>query len=524
MMIFGSGHGAVWRICLTLLVAAQIGVAVAEQGEAQQPPYRCGRRCEKIKSKIAIIIKQMNYVNAELQDILEYIDGSVPDISLPAQPPTTGDPVSPPKDTPSPSPSVPSYIQPSSPAMSEYSSSGYRAVAYYTNWGIYGRGYTPDKIPAENLTHILYAFADNEQDGTVKLTDTWSDVEKHWDGDSWNDVGSNIYGNLKQLNLLKQRNRNLKVLLSIGGWTYTNTNKHLDAPSSTPEGRKKFADTCVRLIKDLGFDGIDLDWEYPQDTQQGENMLLLLQATRKAMDDYATHLVESHQQTTRPHFLLTIASSAGKENYQNYPLSRLAPVLDFINLMGYDYSGAWDTNAGHQSSLYMSKSCPTCTPFDTVSVIQDYMAAGVPSDKIVLGMPLYGRAFTNTDGIGKPFQGVGEGSWENGIWDYKELPRPGAREYYDEEAGATYSYDNSTMTLVSYDTPENAVRKAKFIEMNNLGGAMWWELNGDKTGSDSLITTVVNELGGPDGSRMERASNWIYYPDSQYDNVKNGFK
>jgi chitinase len=251
------------------------------------------------------------------------------------------------------------------------------------------------------------------------------------------------------LNLAKRRNRNLKVLLSIGGWTYTNTNKHFDGPASTPQGRKRFADSCVELIKDLGFDGIDLDWEYPQNTDQGEQLLLLIQEIRKAMNEYENTLSQGGY-GDKPHFIISIAAPAGKSNYQNLPLGKLGAELDFINLMGYDFAGGWDNYAGHQANLLASASCPECTPFNIHSVIDDYIVAGVPPEKIVLGMPLYGRAFTNTDGLGKPFQGTGEGSWENGVWDYKALPKPGATEYYDSTARASYSYDPSSRTLITY--------------------------------------------------------------------------
>ncbi|KAF2278272.1 uncharacterized protein EI97DRAFT_249274 [Westerdykella ornata] len=406
-------------------------------------------------------------------------------------------------------------------------SGGFRSVAYFTNWGIYGRNYPPSKIPAEKLTHVLYAFADNKPDGTVFLTDTWSDLEKHYEGDSWNDVGTNMYGNLKQLNLLKRRNRNLKILLSIGGWTYTNTNKHLDEPAGNREGRLRFAKSCVQLIKDMGFDGIDIDWEYPQNPGQGEQLLLLLQAIREEMDAYARSLVTRHGYPRAPHFELSIAAPAGKTNYQNLPLDRLAGVLDFINLMAYDYSGAWETATSHQANLYASQSNPRSTPFNTHGVINDYLAAGVPSEKIVLGMPLYGRAFPHTEGMGKPFGGVGDGDWEKGIWDYKNLPKPGSQLLYDSEAEAHYSWDPANGgTVITYDTPFIAQRKADYIVQRKLGGAMWWELSGDRpvTDANSLILNTLNRLTtAPNNGKISFSENWVWYPDSKFDNLRTGF-
>jgi chitinase len=123
-------------------------------------------------------------------------------------------------------------------------------------------------------------------------------------------------------------------------------------------------------------------------------------------------------------------------------------------------------------------------------VINAYLAAGVPSTKLNLGMPLYGRAFTNTAGLGQPYKDVGKGTWEAGVYDFKDLPLPGAKEYFDNEAYATYSYDNATKMLVTYDTVNMALTKVGYIKQKKLGGAMWWEVSGDRNDSGSIITNV----------------------------------
>ena len=312
---------------------------------------------------------------------------------------------------------------------------------------------------------------------------------------------------------LKKENRHLKVLISIGGWSWS---ENFAAVAGSAETRTKFAQSAVKIMGDWGYDGVDIDWEYPASPEEGDNYQLLLDEVRKELDAYAEKNADGY------HFLLTGAMPAGKTNYENMKVGECAKRMDFLNLMAYDYAGSWDKTSGHQANLYPSDSNPTATPFSTEACIKDYLELGVPAEKIVFGLPLYGRGFEKTEGLGKPYEGLPKGSWEEGIWDYKVLPQDGAEGKYDEEAGASYSYNSATKSLVSYDTPDMVKEKLEYLKEKGLGGTMFWEASGDKKGEGSLINVAFTGQGG-EGS-LAKAENNLKYPASMYQNIKNGLQ
>ncbi|KAK0618251.1 chitinase 1 precursor, partial [Bombardia bombarda] len=389
--------------------------------------------------------------------------------------------------------------------------SSYRNALYFTNWGIYGANYQPQQLPASQISHVLYAFADIGPDGEVvfrKSSDTYADLEKHYPTDSWNDQGNNAYGCIKQLYILKKKNRGMKLLLSIGGWTYS---PKFPPIAATEAGRQKFASSAVKLVQDWGLDGLDIDWEYPVNAKEAADFILLLQACRQALDAYAARHAPGY------HFLITIAAPAGPQHYAVMDLAGMDPWIDAWHLMAYDYAGSWDSTSGHQSNIYASAQNPQATKFSTERAVRDYLVRGIPADKIVLGMPLYGRSFEATTGIGMPYNGIGAGSIQSGVWLYRDLPRPGAQEVYDDVAKASYSYDKGSGELVSYDTVGSAVTKAQYLVKKGLGGAVFWEASGDKVGGNSLVGTVAGQLGALDGTR-----NLLEYPASRFDNIRGG--
>ena len=149
-----------------------------------------------------------------------------------------------------------------------------------------------------------------------------------------------------------------------------------------------------------------------------------------------------------------------------------------------------------------------------------------------MGIPLYGRSFMNTEGPGTHFSGIGTGSWEQGVYDYRVLPLPNSYMFRDEKGLASWSYDYQKKEMISFDTEEVARWKGEWIANEKLGGSMFWELSGDKNGprqgmeggegktpvpGNSLVRIVKDAMGG-----LEQSPNWLGYERSKFDNMKNG--
>ncbi|TFK63016.1 glycoside hydrolase family 18 protein [Pluteus cervinus] len=333
---------------------------------------------------------------------------------------------------------------------------GKASIGYFANWAIYS-DFTPADVEPEHLTHILYSFGDTDQfNGTIYLSDPWADEQILFPGDPEDEPGNNMYGNLKQLYLLKLKQRNLKLLLSLGGWTYSQSG-HFDFVVD-PAARANFIASAVQIVEDYGFDGIDLDYEALTNEEQGQGFALLIQDLRTAFDKLA------RKKKDKTPYLVTAATGAGSNEFLN--LTALNQGLDYFNLMAYDFSGEWSEVTDNLANLYGGERSGVSGD----GAIQQYLEKGVPAHKITLGMPIYGRSFLNTDGIGSPYDGIGSG--EN---NYNSLPPTNAQIYENFTDVTSYSYDNVTRELISYDTPGIVKKKASYINKQGLGGAMFWE-------------------------------------------------
>jgi chitinase len=386
-------------------------------------------------------------------------------------------------------------------------------------------------LPADKLTKVNYAFANvNTTTGEVFLSDVWADTQFPYPNDVATN-GTQLLGNFNQLYKLKQKNRNLKVILSVGGWSYR---ANFKPALATEAGRKKFCDSSLELIADLGLDGFDIDWEYPEDATDAANFLDTVQRCRATYDQYAALNAHGY------HFDLGISAPAGPERYTVMPIREMDPYVDNWNLMAFDYQGGGFSNfTGHLSNVYPSLTNPkstdgwenstkSFTPFNTKRAIDYYKANVASSNKIMLGMPLYGRSFASVvdlsrdkRAMGQKFNGSGEGTFSPGTLNYYDLPQEGAKLYTSNEVLASWTWDAVKKQVVSFDTPKVARWKTEFLKAEGLGGAWWWESSGDRkiTDDKSLVSTVVKNLGGSKNFRQNR--NNLYYPKSKFYNIRN---
>lgn len=373
-------------------------------------------------------------------------------------------------------------------------------VAYFPSWGIYQKNYEVEHLPAHRLTHVIHAFARISPAGEIQIIDPWADVERAVGPDAWD---TPLRGHFGAYARLKAAHPHLRVLIAVGGWF--DSGRFSDVAAS-PQARAKFAASVRAFCLQYGFDGVDLDWEYPVVAtdvnanvrpEDAENYALLAAAIRAEFD--------AQEAIDGKHYEITAATPAGFDKFEKINLSALAAQLDFINLMTYDFHGRWiATQTGHNAPLFRSAGDPNAR-YNTDEAVRGYLSAGVPAGKIVLGIPAYGYGWQGV-GSAVPFStasGVGPGtlSIEPGFYDYRTVAalvnaNPAA-ERWDEEAQASYYYDGNLW--IGYDSPRALRRKLDYAREMGLGGMMFWEAATDVRGDgeNSLIRIASEALALP---------------------------
>ncbi|TNN57064.1 Acidic mammalian chitinase [Liparis tanakae] len=306
---------------------------------------------------------------------------------------------------------------------------------YFTNWAQYRPPptvYMPNDVDPCLCTHLLYAFA------TIKnhklATYEWNDVE--------------LYG---QFNALKNKNGNLKTLLSVGGWNFGSSG--FSQMVLSPANRLTFINSAISFLRKYEFDGLDIDWEYPANRggppQDKQYYSVFLEEMRAAFESEA-------KQSNKARLLMSAAVSAGKGTIESaYQIPKIGQALDMLNVMTYDFHGSWDTITGECSPLFKGpEDHDSMIYFNVDYAMNYYKSQGAPAEKLIVGFPTYGNTFTLKNAA-----------------NHGDVP---------------YAYKGNQW--VGYDNMKSFQIKVDWLKKSSFGGAMVWTLD-----MDDYMGTFCNE-------------------------------
>lgn len=426
-------------------------------------------------------------------------------------------------------------------ALEDVQASGYRNVMYYGDWSIWGgQGmFYPKGIPASQLTHLNFAFLDFDSKGDLIFTDkdAATGAPVGMDGVTWGAANGGI---LNAMQDLRAKNPNMKIGVSLGGWSKSGDFSTVCADESL---RKHFVENVMKFIQYTNMDFVDVDWEYPGSVREADlidnkndegtpnaspadkqNFILLLKDLREALDQQGALLGRSYE--------LSVALSASKATLDlGTDIKQLFEIVDFANIMTYDMHGAWDAASSHQTGLYTNPDDPARDSGLSVDDAVTYLLAnGAKADKIVIGAAFYTRGWQKVaEGTNPQLPGLfgeaelcnkdadqtatrganneapmkdGEGGRAGGVWSYRSLDKlkaayPGLTEYWDDTAKAPYLYSKETGAFFTFDNQRSIQEKAAYVKEKGLGGIISWmasqDAETDVPGQRDELTKTIKE-------------------------------
>jgi GH18 family chitinase len=443
-------------------------------------------------------------------------------------------------------------------------SAGQEVVAYTGDWSIYGRQWNYTRTPAQNVNRLIYGFAgicypaakttqdpgfpttaptavnntckqSNLPDGAMAIADFYAAFTANLAGGQTPKItGSepmyslnpaNVGGVFGMMYTLRKNNPNLKLDLSIGGWTLSEGFGWMAGDATR---RKAFVDSVVRFLQEFNFDGIDIDWEYPGSAgavpsavnpADPGNYLQLIKDLRAGMDWLGAK--------TGKHYRLSsaIPATQAKLDLINWP--QVSQYLDRMYVMTYDLTGAWERNISHHTPLYVNPNANGSSTGTSASTTIEYLNSkyGVPFNKMMIGAANYGRAkrfvpgditeYTNGLTGNTSFDAgvapgtttfildiAGIGTWEAGVVENYDLyqnildkniqPRNGYHLYTDKAANADYVV-NPAGSFITIETPRTAALKTAYAKSKGLAGVFFWMIEQDNGYNLNAVHHVLGD-------------------------------
>lgn len=339
-----------------------------------------------------------------------------------------------------------------------------RVVGYYPYWaGSYG----PEDIPFDTITHLNYAFLNPQSDGTVVLASSSHDS-------LLDDLGSYNDGNTV-------------FQLSISGGWYP---QEFSDAAATSANRQRFAQTAVDHVVNYGFDGLDIDWEFPDGTTRSSdphNFTLLLEAVRNELDSRLGSGAT-----------LSIAASPNPNIVDDaYEVGTISNYLDYVNVMTYDYHGGWSNDTNFNAPFDSPSDDPDGQQtWNTSNHMNNWASKPIAKDKLVMGMPFYGKSYSGVggtnDGLFNSFSSSSSETYSNIVQNIK--PQSDYEYFWHPDAQVPWLYSAAENVFISYDDESSISNKCNFVTNNGFGGVMCWELSQDA--SNTLITTMHDTVHG----------------------------
>jgi chitinase len=356
-------------------------------------------------------------------------------------------------------------------------------------------GFDERSVQAEKLTHINYAFAKIKEGRVVDVVEANFGTPRarpDWAASGREAIAARVAASFQTLQRIKAEHAGLRTLIAIGGWE---ADGFSDA-ALTPDSRELFAHSALSFMQAHGFDGVDLDWEYPSNDmakirarpEDKQNFTLMLAALRQKLDA----LSDAEGRHGEQRYLLSIAAGAGQYYLDGVELEKVGALVDYINLMTYDLYNGYSTVSGHHTNLFGSLSDPNGDSGD--KAVRLFESHGVPAHKLVLGAAFYGRGLHGVPATNSGLMQPGTPQ-SNFAKPYREIKteligQAGWVRYWDEAAKAPYLYNGEA--FVTYDDPQSLTHKARYVREHDLLGVMFWEYSQDAQGE--LLDALYREL------------------------------